>query len=193
MTHRHQIYWNHSNPLISLSNHQGCNCDTASEPSITAKDGWTMTWFSSYCSASLISWTPYNSLLFCHAKCLILQLSPAFCIQVLLRFCQCPRLLHQAVTLVTVVSLFSSQLFVASSYFAWFRLTPLLLTTLLCSLRSWRITKRWVWKLQRSEEEMRKELENALISLDLLRTEIMMHVCFLGLLLATSSAVVSHQ
>jgi len=61
----------------------------------------------------------------------------------------------------------------------------MVLVTLACVMRLWNLTSTFVNKLQRSEVDMRKKLEGALISLDSLQNAVALtHICAVGILLA---------
>lgn len=146
--------------------------------------GWSVAWFSEHFVGALFSSFTSATMPLCYARCVAWRLLPPFCTQVALNFLKCPRLMHQGVTFLTIASLFSSQLAIAISAFVWFRILPQLLVTLACMYKIWVFTAASAEKLRRSEENMRKELEGALISMDSLQSKVqLVHACTVGLLL----------
>ena len=152
-----------------------------------------MTWFSEYYAGALYSWTPESlSHPLCYIKCIGWRLLPPLSIQIGLNFCRCPQLIHQAVTTVTIVSLLSPQLAILVSEFVWYRLLPCLVVTLASVARVWMFTSSTVDSLRRSEDGLRKMLEEALISFDSLHTKVFLaHFCMIGLLLAVCPKLMS--
>ena len=114
--------------------HQGCECSVTDTDISVAPTCWSLAWVSGYCTAPFAS--SFETPL-CYAKCITWHLLPPFCIQVVLNFCKCPRLIHQGVTLLTIVSLLAPQLEDAVSTFAWYRVLPLFIVTLACVARTW--------------------------------------------------------
>lgn len=102
----------------------------------------------------------------CYVNCIIGNLLAPFCIQVVLHFCKFPSPIHQGVTLLTVGFLLSAHLGPAVSTFVWYRVFPLSLVTARCLCKTWNLSSACIARLQDSGMNMRKELEDAFISLD---------------------------
>mmetsp|Transcript_14746 Transcript_14746/g.26669 ORF Transcript_14746/g.26669 Transcript_14746/m.26669 type:complete len:553 (-) Transcript_14746:307-1965(-) len=168
--------------LISLL--LGCKCSGTDTDISTDLTGWSLAWFSDYCTAPLV---PSFRTSLCYAKCISWCLLPPFCVQVVLNFCNCPSLIHQGVTVLTIASLLSPQLEIAVSRFAWYRLLPIVMVTIACVSRIWIRSSFYIARLQRANANMRKELEESFISLDSIQYHVMLvHLCAVGILLALS-------